>query len=70
LCIAIPTEADAPLIVDPYAVLPRPVTSQSLKPIAWWDPQVVQPSSRVEQLQLTPGNPLERSKAPHCEIVE
>jgi hypothetical protein len=67
---SIPTEADAPLVVDPDAVLPHPVPSQRLKPIAWRDPQIVEPDRCVEQLQLSPGNPFERSKPPDCEVAE
>ena len=31
----VPTEADAPLIVDPNAVLAAPVICKRLQPVAW-----------------------------------
>jgi len=45
-----PSEADAPLIVDPNAHLPCPVTFQSLEPITGWITQVF---NRGRSIQLT-----------------
>jgi hypothetical protein len=37
-----PSKADAPLIVDTDAHLSGTISSQRLKPIAWWFTQVIQ----------------------------
>jgi hypothetical protein len=37
-----PDEADAPPIVDANAVLPDTIGAQRLKPVAWWDAQIVE----------------------------
>jgi len=44
----VPTEADAPLLVDPNAVLSCAVTPQGLQPIPWRDPQLGQIHGRVQ----------------------
>jgi hypothetical protein len=36
-----PFEAEAPLVVDPQAVLPGPITLQCLQMISWWHPQIL-----------------------------
>jgi len=35
-----PREADPPLIVDPYAVLPGSISFESLQPISRWDTEL------------------------------
>jgi len=47
-----PEEADPVLIVDPDAMLPRPVARQGLKAIAGGHPEVLQPVRRVELFKL------------------
>jgi hypothetical protein len=42
-----PGEADPPLVVNPDAVLPSPLSFQSLEAIPGWNPQIVEPLSRV-----------------------
>ena len=37
-----PNETNAVLIVDTNAMLPLPVTGQSLKPVAWWYSQLIE----------------------------
>jgi hypothetical protein len=47
-----PPEAHAPLVDDANRVLAAAITFQSLKAIAWWDAQVFQRPSAVQQAQL------------------
>jgi hypothetical protein len=63
-----PHKANAPLAVDPYAVLPQPVTRQSLQMIAWGTAQKVERDSRVQLRQLSFGDRLDaaESSAPSC----
>jgi hypothetical protein len=68
--IAIPAEADAPLIVDPNAMLARPVPAQRLKPVARRDPQIFKPHCRVEQYQLAARGTFDRSKPPDRLVIE
>jgi hypothetical protein len=37
---AAPHKADTPLVVDPYAVLPVPVTAERLQPVRGWGFQI------------------------------
>jgi hypothetical protein len=47
-----PTEADTPLVVDPNAVLPLPVSGQFLKAISWRDKKIIQLLRRIQQEKL------------------
>ncbi len=47
-----PAEADAPLVVDPNAVLPRAITCEGLQTIAWNRSQVRQGRCRVNLVEL------------------
>jgi hypothetical protein len=51
-CAVAPHEAHAPLIVDANAVLPCPITSECLQPIARRHAQVIQPGGDFQLLQL------------------
>ena len=56
---ALPEEADPVLVVDPDAVLPTPVSTESLEVVAWERSQVVEPLRRVQLRELAlrdPGN--------------
>jgi hypothetical protein len=44
----LPDETKPPLIVDPYAVLPNPITFESLQVIAWRHSQIIEPDRRVQ----------------------
>ena len=55
---AIPNETDAPLIVDPNAVLALPLASQSLQAIAGRFLQRVQAWRSVQLTKLASGGPL------------
>jgi len=47
-----PRETDSPLIVDPDAVLPDPITSQRLQPVARRHAERVEEASRMDLGQL------------------
>jgi len=55
----LPTEADAPLMVDPDTVAALAVTLQRFQPVCGWDPQVFQNRRAVEHAELAPGNLLD-----------
>ena len=52
-----PAKADAPLIVDPDAVLPRTVATQLLEPVTGRNPEIVEPAGRVELNQFAQHDP-------------
>jgi hypothetical protein len=66
----IPLEADAPLVVDPNAVLPAPVALEGLKPVCGRDPKVVQPRCCIELQQLAPSDTFKTGKCPDELVVE
>jgi len=47
-----PTEADAPLVVDPDAVLPFPITTECLQTVARDRPRVQQGRRRMNLVEL------------------
>jgi len=47
-----PFEANPPLIVDPDAILPCPITAELLQPVCWRDAEIVQRDGIVEHAQL------------------
>jgi hypothetical protein len=53
-----PYEADAPLVIDPDAVLAGALATQQFQPIAGWRRQVAQLLSLVKLQQLALGNTL------------
>jgi hypothetical protein len=60
-----PSETDPPLVVDPDAVLPLPISPQPLESVPGRDPQVVQPLGGIKHPELPQGHPLHiRSKPP------
>jgi len=46
----IPSEADTPLVVDPYAVLPRPIRFERLQPVDGRNPEIVERFRGVQEL--------------------
>jgi hypothetical protein len=48
----VPDEAQAPLVIDAYAVLSCPVTRQGFKMVSGWYPQIFKPLHGVEHPQL------------------
>jgi hypothetical protein len=59
-----PSEAQAPLVIDPDAVLTGPIAPQYLKTIPWRGPQELQCGRRIQQRELPDCNPRDRVKAP------
>jgi hypothetical protein len=51
-----PSEADAPLIIDPNAHLPCPTSLQSFEPISWWITQVVHGRRGIELTEFAKGS--------------
>jgi len=64
-----PAKADAPLVVDPDAVLPLAVAGKRLEPVARWSTQVVEAcalwswvSFRLATLMMSFGTPLRKRR--------
>jgi hypothetical protein len=55
----VPPETDAPLVIDPNAVLARSVAHQLLQPVARRDPEVGEFHGGVQLPQLPQGDPLQ-----------
>jgi hypothetical protein len=47
-----PPEADTPLLIDPYAVLPAALALERLESVAWRHPQVGHSSCLVDHPEL------------------
>lgn len=58
-----PNKTDPILIVDADAVLADSVTFERFKPVAWGNPEVVEPSSDLKLPQLSAGCRLESGKS-------
>jgi hypothetical protein len=54
-----PDEADSPLVVYPYAVLPLALAGQSFKPIPRRDTKVLNRCTSVQHSKLPEGEPLD-----------
>jgi hypothetical protein len=54
--LALPPEANAILIIDPDAVLAPPVSSQTLKTIAWGRRQLFHLTYPIDLIELTPSH--------------
>lgn len=52
-----PDETDAPLVIDPYRMLPRPVSLQGFKPVGRRYPQIVQSMGSLKHGNLSHRNP-------------
>jgi hypothetical protein len=61
-----PYKAYTPLVVNANAVLPRSISTQSLQPIGWWNPQKAQRGRRMHLLQLAQchGLPIGKPRDP------
>jgi hypothetical protein len=59
-----PAEADSPLIIDPDAVLPLPVTPQDLQPIAGRNAQVIEAGGDLKLAQLATSHDRDTLKVP------
>ena len=65
-----PNETNPPLLVDPYGVLPLPVTSQGFQLIPWRRRQDAQFRGGMQLQQLPQRHTLKRTEAPGMLIVE
>jgi len=50
-----PNEADAPLIINPNAVLPGTLPAQRFEAVGRWQAKVSQGAGVIDQAQLSPG---------------
>jgi hypothetical protein len=55
---SLPAEADAPLVIDPNAILACAVTLQGFQSVAGWNPKLIQPAGLVQPQQFAPGHSL------------
>jgi len=62
----LPAKADAPLIVDPNAVLPLPATNELLKAIPRRRPQVIQHVRSVKNEEFPESCPLDLGGETRC----
>jgi hypothetical protein len=69
--LALPAEANPPLVINPDAVLAFAVTFQRFQVVAVGHAQVVQSPGLMQQQKLSPGRPLNlRRQAPGRLVVE
>ena len=54
-----PFEAEPPLVIDPDAVLTRPVASQPFEPVAGKDGQIAEFDRGIQFTELSPSDPLD-----------
>jgi hypothetical protein len=65
-----PAKTNAPLVVDPDAVLPTPIASKGLKSIARRHREFRQLANRIEYQQLTACQPFDAAEATHSSVVK
>ena len=58
-----PLEADAPLIIDPDAVLPVAVSRELFEPVRCWNPQIEERLAAVQHAEFPQRNPLDAAWA-------
>lgn len=57
VCVPIlPDEAHAELIIDPDSMLASPFPLQGMQPVSGWNFQIIELSSCVQHLQLSPSH--------------
>lgn len=66
----VPSEADAPLIVDPDAMLAFTVPFQSFEPVARWGCHLFEMLGRVQLLQLAQRHSRNRAKPAMASCLE
>ncbi len=54
-----PTETNAPLDVDTYAVEPCQIADKAFKSVGWWNAQIVKVCRVMQHSQFSPGNRLD-----------
>jgi hypothetical protein len=65
-----PDETDAPLIIDPDAVLPRTVAAEPLEAVARGNQKVLERLSAVKDQQLSQCSSLDFRRKPPCPLTE
>ena len=60
-----PGKADPVLVVDPYAVLSLPITSQGLQAIPWWSMKLLQVIDGIQAIEFPGGQSPQGARA-HC----
>ena len=60
-----PDEAQSPLVIDPDAVLPGPVTLQGFQTVTRWLPQILKDMGSREHVELAQGGFPAGCKAGH-----
>jgi hypothetical protein len=66
--VTVPTEAYAPLVVDPNAVLTGPIASKRFETITRWNAKVIQPHRCINQLQLASRDTLDCTEPANSHI--
>jgi hypothetical protein len=56
---AAPHKTDTPLVVDPYAMLPVPVTAERLQPVRGWDFQIFEFGGGLNHSQFSARDSLD-----------
>jgi hypothetical protein len=65
-----PSEADAPLVIDPNAVGSRPATLQQFELVSRRNAEILQPQRLMQEQQLSPRWPFNRLESPDHVVVE
>jgi hypothetical protein len=68
--VVMPDKTDAPLVVDPDAVLPKALTLEGLELIAWWNPQTRQFGRGMQLQEFAPCQALDVPEPGHGLAVE
>jgi hypothetical protein len=61
-----PPEADTPLIIDPYAHLPGPLSLERFETVARWVPQGLDRLRRIQLAELPEGPILDVGRRAGC----
>jgi hypothetical protein len=65
-----PDEADAPLIIDPYAIPAGAVTFEEFEFVSRRYPKIVESARLMQVQQFTACDSLERQKLKHCPVFK
>jgi len=66
----LPTETDAPLVIDPDAMLSLSIALQGFQTIAWRYTKILYTDGAMKVKQLPSRYPLDIAKPPHVPIIE
>ena len=65
-----PFKTDAPLVIDPDAMLSFAVALQGLQPVAWRHPQVLQTEGAMQVKQFAPCHPFDITEPADVPVIE